>query len=187
MSFQCISSFQDVIIKSNTLVICDIDDTLIKCKKPLEYFYQLIKDDFTDYTREIILKDASNMQSMYNQIYGYTHTDSEGFNQMLSAIAQTNSKLVFLTARSKQTDNYTKKNLTQVGIANENFPIYYTENEKTKGQYVLDHVDLSGVDHVVFIDDYEHQVISVIDLVGKSGIAVSGYKFEIPGYKDIKD
>jgi len=190
MSFQCIRTFQDVIIKSNTLVICDIDDTVIKCKKPLNHFYQMVKEDFcffSDCTHEMLLKEAWDMQIMYNQLYGYTHTDSEGFEQMLNSISQTKSQLIFLTARSKQSDQATKKNLNQAGIYHEDFQIHYTKNEITKGQYIVDHIDLSGFDHVVFIDDYENQVLSVVNLVGKLVESVSGYKFEIPGHRDIEN
>lgn len=185
MSFQCIGSFQDVVIKPNSLVICDIDDTLIKSKENLNYFYQKVKLDFPYYNHELLLKEAWDMQQVYNQIYGFVHTDLEGFDKLHERVqSNAQSQLIFLTARSQLAEDFTRKNFEFVGLNYDDFHVYYTDNIKIKGQYILDHIDLNGFEHVVFIDDNDFQINSVLNLIGEQR-NVSCYKFEIPGYKDI--
>lgn len=194
IQYQCISSFKNININTNTLVICDIDDTLLKSKMNLNHFYQMIKDNFialSTYTplnktinlsQEDKLKDAMDMQQYYNQVSGFIHTDLDGFTQMLDIIKQTQSHLIFLTARSQTIEDYTKQNFKEIGINYDDFTIYYTNNKKIKGQYIKDHIDLSSYNLVIFIDDNINQLESVIDKC--TGVVC--YKFEIPGYKEIK-
>lgn len=179
--FQCIKSFLDVNIENKTLVICDIDDTLLKSHKNLNHFYQIIKSDFSDLSYGEILKNAWDMMQVYNQIFGFTHTDLYGFSNLLEKIKQTNSKIIFLTARTENSEEYTCKNFQDIGLDYHNFTTYYTNNEKIKGQYIIDHIDTSEYDAVIFIDDNDLQLESVIIKCPK----INCYKFEIDGYKEI--
>ena len=186
MVLKYISNFKDINIDTNTLVICDIDDTLLKSKKNLNYFYQIIKNDFKacEYTplnetirvpHEFILNDAKCMQQYYNRINGFVHTDLDGFTEMINTIKKTQSQIIFLTARSQMSENYTKQNFKDIGLNYDDFTTYYTNNIKIKGQYIKDHIDLSLFNSVVFIDDNIFHLESVMSIC--EGVVC--YKFEI--------
>ena len=189
MDIQCINTFRDIEINPDfkTLVICDIDNTVIKCKINFNYFFHEVKLCFPDYTHEMLIKEACDMQQVYNQIFGFEHTDLEGFNKLLEKIntSKSNSQLVFLTARKKQTENFTITNFKSVGLNYDNFITYYTDNVKIKGQYILDHIDLTAFEHVIFIDDSLIQIKSVLDVFKNKTNYLTCYKFEILGYKEV--
>ncbi len=162
--YKCISSFLNIPINSNekTLVICDIDDTILKAKNSLGHFYQILKNDFSDLPHDKIIKEARDMQSMSNHIVGFSHTDPDGFAQFEAKVKQSSGSICFLTARNKQTENFTKKNFEQIGLDYGNYQVYYTNNIKHKGQYIHDHIDTSNYDKVIFIDDSSYQIESVM-------------------------
>lgn len=189
MDIQFINTFQDIKINPNfkTLVICDIDNTVIKSKINFNYFFNEAKLCFPDYTHEMLIKEACDMQHVYNQIFGFEHTDLEGFNKLLEKInkSKSNSQLVFLTARKKKIENFTITNFKSVGLNYDNFVTYYTDNIKNKGQYILDHIDLIEFEYVIFIDDSLKQIKSVLDVFKNKTNYLTCYKFEIPGYKEV--
>ncbi len=160
---KCISSFIDIPINpsAKTLVICDIDDTILKPINSLNHFYQILKNDFADLPHEEIIKEARDMQSMSNNIVGFSHTDPDGFAQFETKVKESSGTICFLTARNKQSENFTKKNFKQIGLNYENYQVYYTNNIKHKGQYIHDHIDTSNYDCVIFIDDSSYQIDSV--------------------------
>jgi len=54
----------------------------------------------------------------------YVYTDYDGFVSILDNIKQMEGKLVFLTARRGDSENWTKKQLKQIGINPEDFEIH---------------------------------------------------------------
>jgi len=181
-NYNCIQSFNEIPIGDNSLVICDIDDTLIKSKKCLSYFYKIVEEDFIafpNWPKELILKDACDMQHLHNQMFGFDHTDSDGFFFMCDKIKKSSSQLVFLTARDVKSENFTRKNFQSVGLDYDNFPVYYTNNEIFKGQYILSNINFSSYSNIIFIDDCDVQLNSVIECFPQAQC----YKFVIPEYK----
>ena len=69
---------------------------------------------------------------------------------------------MLLTARSAEGDQYTRKQLTKVGINCDNLKIHYTNNMITKGEYIKSNIDISKYDEVICIDDYELYIMSIL-------------------------
>jgi hypothetical protein len=156
-SFSVISDM----IKENTLVLCDIDETVLRYKKSLDDFYKesyeyLIKiDDFFDE------EDTKNLA--LNEFYEYResnipfHTDKDGWDKMIDQIEKTNSKLVFITARSNASKNTTLEQLKSVGIESNKYEYHFTYDYKmSKGSYIENFIDINQFDNVFFIDDDEN-------------------------------
>ncbi len=182
-----VTSFNQIPIPNSSLVICDIDDTLIKSKKCLSYFVKTVEEDFKmfpdDSSKESLLKDAWDMQQMYNQIFGYDHTDSDGFFAMCDKIKKSSGQLVFLTARDAKSETATRKNFQSVGLNYDDFSIHYTNNSIPKGQFILSNINFSDYSNIIFIDDNETQLSSVNECFPQAQC----YKFEIQEYKRFRD
>ena len=162
-----ISSFKEVELTNDvkTLILCDIDGTILHFPDCDNFSKEFIKEISplvpTDPTYN---SELENIKDMYIRFRPPTHTDYDGFVSILDNIKQMEGKLVFLTARRGGCENWTKKQLKQIGINPEDFEIHYTGSVITKGEYIKRHIDLSGWEHVIFIDDYESFIKSVKDL-----------------------
>jgi ribonucleotide monophosphatase NagD (HAD superfamily) len=172
-----ISSFKEVELTNGvkTLILCDIDGTILHfpdcdnfCKEFIKEICPLGPTDPTYYS------ELENMKNMYTRVRPPTHTDYDGFVSILDNIKKMEGKLVFLTARSRESGDWTKKQLKQIGINPEDFEIHYTGSIISKGEYIQKHIDLTGWEHVIFIDDYESFIKSVKDLHPQ----IVCYKFE---------
>ena len=183
-----ISTFNDVQIKHNTLLICDIDDTVLYFDRSYDKYYKMMKDDHPYFPEEEIQDLAKGMYELSSSVLPALSTDADGFKQMLETIQQTNSKLIFLTARNKTSDKKTKKDLMKSNNINYNmenpfgnkstdliteplaeqlaepYPIHYTNNQMTKGEYIKANIELTNYDNIIFIDDYPSYIESVKNL-----------------------
>jgi len=93
-----------------------------------------------------------------------THTYYEGFVSMIKTINEMNCKLMFLTERHSNSDSCTRGHLKQIGVHPEDFEIHYSGSSMTKGEYIKGHINLEGLEDVIFIDDYDSFIKSVKDL-----------------------
>lgn len=153
-----IYSFKNIEIKENTLVICDIDNTILhfpNCIKKIKEIIKSISDD-----DDIELPYLLNMYKLTNKP---EPTDFIGFSNLLNKLENNNGKLIFLTARTEQPHEPTKKHLNTIGIDSNKFEIYYTNNKITKGEFIKNNIDLSNWSNIIFIDDFETNINSVIN------------------------
>lgn len=159
-----ISSFYQVELLNNLkyLIICDIDGTILhfpNCNKDCR---EIIKD--LSPRKEDYKKELQQLKNMYINIKEPIHTDYDGFVDMLNKLNKTNSKLIFLTARTLESDILTKKHLRQIGIQPDDFEIHYTGTQISKGEYIKKYIDLSCWENIIFIDDYDSYIKSVTDI-----------------------
>jgi len=166
--FRVIKSFNEVKLHhSNPLVICDIDHTFIRCSHGLDYYREIIKEDyeyisgFGKYNIDCEKEAVYLMNRAYN-IGFVAQTDPDGFTSMLSNIQRLGGKLVFLTARNIVSHQKTINDLKKAGLHNpESFDIHYTNNEMSKGEYIKKTNLINGYEDVSFIDDYPSFIASV--------------------------
>lgn len=186
--YKTITGFNDVEIKYiNTLVICDIDETLLTWNKKLSDFYQMVRDDFslidcdTKYTQEVIDEEAQIWLGMYRGMFAPVMTDRDGFHNLLNRIEKSNSEIMFLTARPKnqKNDKFTRKNFTDIGLDYDKYSIHYTDNNSiSKGEYIKKNIIIEEnkdkYREIIFIDDYENYIKNVNDILPD----IICYKFE---------
>ncbi len=152
-----ISSFDSVEIRENTLVLCDIDYTLLyptETESSVNDLHELYTYYIRQYPfdREMVLRLASDA---YNARYPMRPTDPEGFDRMLRKIRSTSGcELVFLTARSPNTVDYTASNFIQIGLVPEEHIIHFSDT-MPKGKYVSLRIPVTPYANVVFIDDLQ--------------------------------
>ncbi len=166
-----INTFNDIKFNKDTkpLVICDIDHTFIRCLHDLQYFRNIVNDNFylDDNISKLQFTQADDKEAidLMNTAYNIgfiKQTDKEGFDKMLKTIKELGGKLIFLTARGITGHERTINELKKVGLENpENFDIHYTGNKISKGEYIKKNNLIDGYEHISFIDDYAKYISSV--------------------------
>ncbi len=162
--YKKITSFKQIEISNKkTLIICDIDDTVLKYKKSFSYFL----DDMYQFPGETDLKNIHKDTLAFYQMYkiiqpeDIEHTDYKGYCEMLQKLSP-ESGLIFLTARTTPSEQMTRQQFNIIGIDEPKRDIYYTDNKCSKGEYMKKFMNFSGWDDIIFIDDSEQQIFSVM-------------------------
>lgn len=158
-----VSSFREINIDQTkpTLILCDIDETLLTWKKNEIYFFNQQCRIYPTFSLPENYRLAQNQFSNYRSTVPPTPTDIEGFREMIQTLYfHPNSKCMFLTARSAS--HHTPDDFEKIGIDYKAFDVHYTANQITKGQYVKKYMDLSPYQDVIFIDDNMEYIQSVL-------------------------
>jgi len=144
-----ITGFSSVVLSENSLVLCDIDDTLLYIIEDYSKLPELYMR-YGVYERDAI--DQAERE-FYKRCVFARPTDSVGFAEMLTRIEESNSVLMFLTARAPESREFTQKNLREVGIDPTKYAIHFTGSKMTKGGYINRNIDIAQYNTVIFIDD----------------------------------
>lgn len=175
MSYEKISSFNQIKLTNKSLVLCDIDDTIMhypQCDKKCKEIVQDLKAN--GLSGEDLMKELIEIRQIYKRINPPSHTDYDGFVSMSDKLSELNGKLSFITARDKASESWTEKQLRQIGIDPLKYDIHYVGTQISKGEHIKLYIDLSDWDSVIFIDDYESYIKSVLDVYPE----IKCYKFE---------
>jgi hypothetical protein len=174
-----IHKFSEINIKPNTLVLCDIDDTLIHHPAINNSWISLIntffhiknQTAFILYSKHIAVHEINKyVDEVFNTI-PIRHTDRDGFFAMLENVAD----FAFVTARTSVAKEFTYSNLRSIDVDPEKYPIHFCGNEP-KGEYIKRTFDLTKYDHVLFIDDQVRNLENVLLIINHIGLKL--YKFE---------
>jgi hypothetical protein len=127
-------------------------------RERVDYYYGL-NGDF-EFSEKAVLKEWIHALHTMKPV----HTDQNGFKNFAERINATGSTLVFVTARSPDMSDLTLAHLNHAGI----YPktdVHHTNNTP-KGEYIANVIDFDDFEHVVFIDDMEHNIASVHRVFG---------------------
>jgi hypothetical protein len=168
-----IRSFRDIPIcgGKRTLILCDIDETLIKWDKtPYDFYNQaLLMMRRTGLTSNEVSQEAF-AESFARQLYHHYRqnsppipTDRAGFESLMFRVSlNPGSEIMFLTARGN-VNGITRKDLERIGLDPDKFEIHFTANRISKGEYIKEKIDLTIFDDVFFIDDLRENIQSVVE------------------------
>lgn len=182
--FQTINSFNQVPINlTNTLIICDIDDTLLyfpelgpnKYNQIFDYYFSTSPDLETAIDKTTVC---------WSNLFGSTlptHTDINGFKTLLQKLHLYNGGLCFLTARPSHESNieFTRKNFRSLQLNYDEFKVYYSYTIP-KGEYIKSNIDLRSYTNIIFIDDMDYNLVNVKSIFGNR---IQCYKF-VHGFHD---
>lgn len=155
------TTFDDINIPQNTLILCDIDETVIFFNEINEewwrvrfnHHYRLIRDyDKAD-------AEALNDWLVYIKANPPQHTDKEGFFRLLQRAANSQSEIIFVTARDSKLHQLTHEHFEQLDIDHKKYKIHYTRD---KGKYIKQHFNLENYERVIFIDDRLYNLDDVV-------------------------
>jgi predicted secreted acid phosphatase len=185
--YPTITSFREVDLGNGTsrpLVLCDIDETVMHHKYSFQSVHDMVQKDYADdpdATTDFILAVSKQYYLLYQRSSKPIHTDLEGFNDLLAHIEEKGGELQFLTARGPAFDTHTREQLKSIGIEEHKFKIHYCGGvAPSKGDYIENFMDISEKENVLFIDDYDHFIMSVLSKHPK----IRCYKFHIAKERD---
>lgn len=163
-----ISSFREISLgEKRPFVLCDIDETVLRHKHSFQQVYDMVQRDYADdpdLTPDFIISVATQYYFMSQKYNQPTHTDLDGFADFVKRIQEKNGELRFLTARGETSDIYTRNQLKHIGIEEDKYIIYYCAGvAPSKGAYIEQFIQLDENDDIIFIDDYDHYLLSVIE------------------------
>lgn len=178
-----ISSFREVELRRRKpLVLCDIDDTVIGYDKTHDFFYKHllantptqnnpparmlvsifnIAGNTPDYELKRV---AENMYINYRSRNKPKHCDYAGFMDLVDRVKQIDGEIQFLTARGRQAAFHTRNQFKEIGLNYDDYRVHYTGGEMTKGMYITRYFNLNMYGEVIFIDDLESYIDSVVAL-----------------------
>lgn len=173
-----ISSFDQIPINlGNTLIICDIDDTLLYFPGLGPNKYNEIFDYYASTSSD--METAINSAiAHWNNLFGMAepaHTDINGFRNLLLRLHLYNGGICFLTARPSHESNieFTANNFSSLKLNYDEFKVFYSHTIP-KGEYIQTNIDLRGYTNIIFIDDMDHNLINVKSIFGNK---IQCYKF----------
>jgi hypothetical protein len=186
--WKTIGKFSEIEIKPNTLVLCDIDDTLMH--HPAlnnawimvihNFFLMRSKTVFNIYDKQLAYLAAERYIEDILREIPIRHTDREGFFSM----AEKATDFAFVTARSPEAKDFTHSNLESIDISPNKYPIHFC-GFTAKGEYINTHFDLSKYDYIVFIDDQERNLYNVASVLYHPNLELYKFAFtmEIPPFE----
>lgn len=177
--WKTIQRFSEIDIQPNTLVLCDIDDTLLHHPAINHDWMNLIHAFFYMQHYEITgTHDKNESLKKYTQFYDEAfnniplqHTDRDGF----FAMVEKSTTFVFVTARQDVTRDFTYTNLRSLDIDPSTYKVHFS-GSIAKGEYIMQNFELTKYEHVVFIDDQMRNVENVLSVVDHPGLEI--YHFQ---------
>lgn len=162
--WKTIGKFSEIEIKPNTLILCDIDDTLLHHPALNNSWTTLIHNFFLMHSRTVFNMYNNKLANIAAERYiekilqeiPIRHTDREGFFSMVEKATD----FAFVTARSPEAKQFTYSNLESLDIPPDKYPIHFC-GYTAKGEYINTNFELSKYDYIVFIDDQERNLDNV--------------------------
>lgn len=158
------TSFRDICIPHNGLVVLDIDDTVMHFKEMGRSWWAVREAEMAALHgpakgREIVMSEWVRGAHIYSPVL----TDPDEFPLFLQRVFEAHAHIIFLTARSAELRDLTEFHLAGCGVTVESTDVYFARN---KGVVLKAIVQSQGFTDVVFIDDMEHNCESVYKAIG---------------------
>lgn len=157
-----ITSFKQVQLMNNSLVVLDIDETLLKYesidtkwwKNRFDHYYKI--HTHNDKSHDYVLNEWIDYITSVDPL----HTDKEGFLDLEKRLTDNNCRLVFVTARNKGLEQITHKHFIHLQIHNNE--IYFTDG--TNKAHMIEQIiqkHMTDYDKIIFVDDLERNLNDV--------------------------
>lgn len=153
-----INSFKNVNISEKTIVMCDIDETLLTFH-PHDWL-SIYDNNIKKYEPQVAYEKTNAEWSDIVNNNAPVMTDRSGFFDMIKRINQTGSLLLFVTARHFMYKDLAFKHFKDIGIEGYKYLIHFCNN-KSKGDYIIRNIKTRGFKKMVFIDDLTDNLIDV--------------------------
>jgi len=140
MKYPIINSFNNIPIQQNTLLLCDIDETLLTNKSVS------------------LVPNQNNKPTIKLNLPKYT--DKNGFINLLQKLHETNSQIYFITSRNIKYFEFTRRQFKVLGLNIENFPVYFC-GDNPKGLIIKQIENINNFDNIIFVDDLKYNLKNV--------------------------
>ena len=149
-----IHGFEEVIpfIHKKTLVVCDIDYTLVHYGKPFLHFLNEARSQTRSPQDEEPI--AYEFYKRHLQTHPPIPTDPSGFIQLLMEVTR-QGKLIFVTARPPEYEAFTRKEFKTLNLDYDFFEVHYL-GLGCKGEFCKQYVP--KYDQICLVDDYKKNI-----------------------------
>lgn len=139
-----ISSFDEILIKDNSYILCDIDDTVLDYGEIIDnYWKSKIHDPMYNIWHQLIINQTPKL------------TDDNLHNFIENAL-NNNCEIHFITHRNYFFNQVTREHLKLMNL--DNIPVHFLSG-KSKGDYIRDNFSKKPA---IFIDDSENNINDVV-------------------------
>ncbi len=137
-------------IKKRSLMLCDIDYTLVNYGK-----------SFAEFLNEVSNEEVAAYRAYDDYIHSHPPrpTDHSGFIHLMKEILQQKGKLIFVTARPPEFEAFTRNEFKLLNLDYDFFEVYYLGG-KSKGEFCQKYIRKHNYDHIILIDDYKKNIQS---------------------------
>lgn len=161
-----IRNYDEIIIYSNSLVILDIDDTIIKFNNISKRWWSDINYQYSlYYDKNVAYNLAFNKWKSIVENEKPILLDEVLFFDLINRINMSNSILLLLTARDDNLKELTIKNIKDCKININPNNIYF---DYKKGNKIKELINIYPDRHVIFVDDVIDNVIDVENIMSDS-------------------
>jgi hypothetical protein len=156
--FHTIKNYDEIQMNENSLIIMDIDNTIIKFEKLHKNWWKENEPNLLDILEEWLKIIKEEQPIMLDEIE---------FINLLNKINQTKSELIFVTAREENLSELTYNQLTNCGLSIEREQIYYSY---PKGKKILEicqtknqnqNKNKQNNQNIIFVDDQLYNIEDV--------------------------
>jgi len=166
MSFPVINSFLNVTVLLNSLIVLDIDETILKMKDSnTTWFSDKFKHYKQIYNDDVIANNKTIDDYLeYSKLNKAVHTDKLGLNDLFQRATKYNCKVIMLTARDLKLKDITHEQLKYLEIPI--VDIHFCEG-KNKGDQLNKFITENKLNNntIIFIDDREKYLEQVRDKI----------------------
>ena len=163
-----ISKFSMINIVKNSLIVLDIDDTILTYNNINNHWWHHKHREYKNMFDNHSDVDNYILNEWENELYKSTplHTDEEGLVNLIINAQIHNCNIICLTARKKIHDTITYKHLNELNI---NFPIYFSEGSN-KGEILENIINnyYSNYKNIIFVDDQLKNLRNVHEHLSKN-------------------
>jgi hypothetical protein len=161
-NFKQIYSFFEIKLERKTLVVLDIDDTIIKYSGMGKQWWKSTFESYYKISQNYDKADKQTLNDWKIQISLAVplHIDENGVFDLFKRAKELECTIIFLTARNQSLETITYEHLKQLGI--EEIKIYFSPDVE-KG-ITLDEIknnDCQNYDDIIFVDDLHGNLVSV--------------------------
>jgi hypothetical protein len=158
-----IHAFSEVIpfLKKNTLVVCDLDYTLVHYGKPFIEFINEAKAASQSYGLDAYRAFALDAYHAYRDRHPPIPTDPAGFIHLLMEVLTLGGKLIFVTCRSSEYEPFTRKEFKTLNLNYDFFEIHHI-GARCKGKYCKEYLE-KNTDRKECLDRNNHDIILIDD------------------------
>ena len=152
-----VQRFNEVVpyIKKNTIVVCDLDYTLVHYGKPFL--------DFLNEARALVpsnqLEDyepiAFDLYHVHRSRNPPIHTDPAGFIHLLMEVLTQGGKLIFVTCRSPEYEAFTRQEFKALNLDYDFFEVHYI-GPQSKGEFCKEYFDRYSNPGKEYFDRYSN-------------------------------
>jgi hypothetical protein len=137
MTYKIIRSFNNIKIYDNSIIFCDIDDTILKYKNKDLEFWDKLYNYYLDKTKneKKVVEQLNNKWCNLIKKNIPLYTDKDGFFKMLNRVNKTNSILIFITARIPNSNTIIYKHFIDLKIDYLKYPIFFI-GHKSKADFI---------------------------------------------------